>query len=122
MTTARSRAIPLRTLQSSGRRRRTVTLQKTLRKSFQPFAPLEVTLAFFDQSPEYYILSPFTRPTQQWLPSEAKIKMSRQRSSIDSLRRSVQFFIRLLEEVFLQYVTPLITIHPTATWISAVRL
>ena len=100
MTTARSRDIPLRTLQSSGRRRRAVTLQKILRKSFQPFAPHEVTLAFSDQSPEYYILSPFTRPTQQWLPSEAKIKMSRQRSSIDSLRRSVQFFIRLLEEIF----------------------
>ena len=31
-----------------------VTLQKILRNSFHPFAPLEVTLAFSDQGPEYY--------------------------------------------------------------------
>ena len=35
-------------------------------KSFHPFAPLEVTLAFSDQGPEYSktVFSPFTRPTQ----------------------------------------------------------
>ena len=77
-----------------------VTLQKILHKSFHPFAPFEVTLpfrTFSDQGLEYYktILSPFTRPSQQWFRS----KVLSQRSSIYSLRRSVQFFIRLLEDI-----------------------
>ena len=83
-------------LQSSGRRRRGDTSKIILRKSFHPFAPLEVTLAFSDQDLEYKtILSPFTRPTQYWLPSEVKVKMS-QSSSIGSFRHSVQFaFLRI---------------------------
>ena len=76
-----------------------VTFQKILRKSFHPVAPVEVTLAFSDQGPEYYkaILSPFTRPTQYWLPSEVKIKMT-QRSY--HRQPPPQRAIRLLEEIF----------------------
>ena len=43
-------SITLRSVQSSGRRRR----GEILHKSFRPLAPLEVTLAFSDKGPEYY--------------------------------------------------------------------
>lgn len=57
MQTAMSLSIILRTLESSGSRRRGDT-----NKSFHPFAPVEVTLAFSDQGPENSktILSPLT--------------------------------------------------------------
>ena len=74
-----------------------VTLQKILRKSFHPFAPLEVTLAFSDQGHEYYKI----HKTYTAVASSRGKEMS-QRSSIPcySLRRSLQFSIRLREENF----------------------
>ena len=80
----------------------TMTLQKILHKPLHPFAPLKLTLAFSDQGPEYYktisfpIHKTYKVVVSRWGKS---LKMS-QRSSIDSLSRSVQFFIRLLEEIF----------------------
>jgi len=96
-----------------------LTARWNFNKSFRPFAPFEVSLAFSDQlkGTEFskIILLPVTRPTLH-----CEVKMS-QKSSIHSLGRGVQFSIRLLEEIFTICNVLHWTIQPSATWISAIR-